>query len=309
MRLAARKQKGIALLAFVAVLSIVTFTIVMGYSISSAKKQILNLSGNQKAYLNDVRGKLVDTYAAHLNTLDADLGWDSVKTGPEILALAGVSPRWGLEAAISPRISKEGVKYRVIAAWLPLDSDVTDDPVLNPDGSFQPCPASTSDCLNRRNFVVVSEGFSLQRANVLKANKQLEQLAANAQSFFKSKVLLDPEHNVSVNYFRPPYIQCSNAITEQLPCLNTPAAIWPAATDGIQNSAGQHITELLGFPNAPLLNPWGKPVEACNGSDCSDATPTLVKWNPAAENAPYSMLFQADTPWGSKYRIYAVQQL
>lgn len=306
------KQRGAALLAFTVALAIVTFTIVMAYSVSSAKHQVAALDANQTAYLADVRAKLTAAYVANALTIDADSGWAAVNDGKAVLALAGIVPRWGLEAQISKPILREGVKYRVIAAYLPFEANdpaSAEEPILNKDdGTFQPCPANTADCLSRRKYVVVADGFAVQRANAKKALAQLEQLTLNAQAFFKAKTMLDPEHNVSVNYFRPPYGGC-NAIAEQMPCIDTPAPIFGISPAIRQSNSEQGLAELLGLPNSPVLNPWGLPVEACNGPMCRDtATGKDVDWDPAS-GPPYSMVFLTRTPWGGVYRLYAVQQL
>lgn len=305
------KQQGAALLAFTVALAIVTFTIVMGYSISSAKHQVAELESNQTAYMADVRAKLVSAYASNALTLDSDSSWTAVNDGKAMLALAGVVPRWDIEAKISPPISREGVKYRIIAAYLPYEADgpaPAEVPVMANDGTFSPCPANTADCLARRKYVVVSDGFAIQRGNAKKAMAQLEQLTLNAQSFFKAKTMLDPEHNVSVNYFRPPYGGCS-PVAEQLPCLDTPAPIFGVSPAIRQGNTEQGMAELLGLPNSPVLNPWGLPVEACNGPFCVDAaTGKGANWEPVF-GPPYSMVFLTRTPWGGVYRLYAVQQL
>lgn len=305
-------QRGVALLAFTVVLAIVAFTVVLAYSVSSAKSQVNTLESNQKAYLNDVRAKLVAAYEANALTIDADSTWTSIPStdnGKTLLALAGITPRWGLEVAISPPVSREGVKYRTMAAWLPLDASTADDPVMQADGTFKPCPNNTVDCVGRRLYVVVPDGYAIQRRNAKKATAQLEQLAANAQAFFKAKTLLDPERNVSVNYFRPPFGGCSPT-AEQLPCIDSPQPIWGVSPAIVQqNGAAQKMTELLGLANAPVLNPWGLPIEACNGNACGDASPSLVQWDPLTQGPPYTMLFQTRSPWGVTYRVYAVQQL
>lgn len=305
------KQRGAALLAFTVALAIVTFTIVMAYSVSSAKRQVASLDANQTAYLTDVRAKLTAAYIANALTIDADSGWKAVSDGKTMLALAGVVPRWGLEAKISDPISREGVKYRVIAAYLPFEADdpsAAEEPVMTADGTFKPCPANTADCLSRRKYVVVADGFAVQRENAKKALAQLEQLTFNAQAFFKAKTMLDPEHNVSVNYFRPPYGGC-DPIAEQLPCLESPMPIFSVSPAIRQGNTEQSMAELLGLPNSPVLNPWGLPVEACNGQFCTDAsTGKGANWNPQY-GPPYSMVFLTRTPWGGVYRLYAVQQL
>jgi hypothetical protein len=306
-----RRQSGAALLAFTVALAIVTFTIVMAYSISSAKHQVAALDANQDAYMTDVRLKLTAAYVANSLTIDSDSSWAAVNDGKAVLALAGIVPRWGLEAQISPPILREGVKYRVIAAYLPFEADdpnAAEDPVMGNDGVFKHCPAGTADCLSRRKYVVVSDGFAIQRENAKKALAQLEQLTLNAQAFFKAKTMLDPEHNVSVNYFRPPYGGC-NPVVEQLPCLDSPAPIYGVSPAIRQGNTEQGMAELLGLPNSPVLNPWGLAVEACNGPFCLDAaTGKSVNWE-AAIGPPYSMVFLTRTPWGGVYRLYAVQQL
>jgi type II secretory pathway pseudopilin PulG len=320
-----QKQRGVALLAFTVVLAIVAFTIVMGYSVSTAKKQAASLEVNQTTYLNDVRQKLAAAYAANARTIDSDdpaagAPWTSVQA-PDLLAWAGITPRWGLQVAITPPISRDNVKYRVIAAWLPLDSDAPETPVLANDGTFTPCPSHSVDCVSRVKYAVMTEGLTIQRNNAKKAQQQLEAMAANAQAFFKAKMMADPEHNASVNYFRPPYGGCDAAV-EQMPCVDSPQALWSPLVQ--QRNTSQSMAELLGLPDAPVLNPWGISVEVCNGGSCGDpftdastgqTYDSHVVFDPLEtrttrlKGPPYTMLFQTRTPWGTAQKVYAVQQL
>jgi hypothetical protein len=298
-------QRGFAVVGFAVVLAIVAFTIVLGYSVSSAKTASNNLYRNQQAYLKDVRVKLAAAYAANAATIDADASWSAYSTATPagekaLLDLAGVTERWGLRVQMTPPIAKENIKYRVIAAWLPYVTDAPETPVLNADGTFVPCPAATTDCTRSLQYAVISDGFSIQRQNAKKSADLLSRIALQAQSFFKTKYLQDPERNVSVNYFRPP-IGCT-AVAEQFPCIDAPAPIWGVSPAIKQSNNSQSLAELLGLPSAPVLNSWGLPIEACNGTSCNDPKVSM-------SSPPYTMFFQSPSPWGTTTRVYAVQQL
>jgi hypothetical protein len=297
-------RQGFALVGFAVVLAIVAFTVVLGYSVSAAKTASNNLRKNQQAYLSDVHTKLVAAYAANAATIDADTSWAGVSTDNEehtsaLLALAGVSSRWGLTVKMTPPISRENIKYRVLAAWLPYESSTPEVPVLNTDGSFVPCPQASPDCTRLLQYVVIAEGFAIQRQNAKKSDELLSHIAQQAQSFFKTKFLQDPERNVSVNYFRP-FLGC-NAVAEQMPCVEASAPIWGVTPQIIQANSTQSMAELLGLPSAPVLNAWGIPVEVCNGASCADSKVSISA-------PPYSMFFQSLTPWGTSTRVYAIQQ-
>lgn len=311
-------QRGVALLAFTLVLAIVTLTVVFGYSVSATKKQSLALVSNQKSYLNDVRDKLALAYALNADRIDSE--WKStLTTGPALLALAGVSPRWDIEAIISkPIVVQDGdvtnpasVTYRVMAAWLPMDGSPTRAPILDDTGTFVPCPDNSAECKSNLMYVVVNDGLSIQRANVKKANAQLAQIAANAQSFFNTKQQLDPERNVSINHFRASEgIGCNSLVPEQMPCLSVPEVIFGLSPRIVlRNFAGQNVVDLLGLPSAPLLNPWGLPILTCNTKECDVPGADSLVRSSATDGPPYSMLFRTPTPWGRDLSIYAVQRL
>ena len=275
-------QRGYALLAFTAALSVILLSFVIGYSFSLAKQESLRLESNQQAYLLDVQEKLETLYQNNATSIDADASWTTFSNASDLLRLAGVQSRWDVQIAISVPLVKNSVRYRVIGVWLP-NSELAQAPVFDPNtGNFTECP-SGAPCASTPHLSV--SGYAVQAALYEKTEKLLEELAVQAQAYFKARTLIDADHNVSYNYFRSPYSNCTSVATE-MPCVNDYTPL-----------SATRVPSVLSLSPQQLTNAWGLPVEVSNLKDAESGTP------------PYTLVFRTPHPWGGYLTKKAVQQL
>lgn len=271
------RQRGAAFIVLVTIVAAVSLLFVLGQA-SWQSRQRLN-------ELPTVRAKRVELAAAalrewyRLNAAEIDAASFTVPSGPALLAAAGVPAQWGLEAGItSTQLSRGQIRYRVLAVWAPTDDDAQ-IPVFNAStGELVLCPDTDSYCGQRAAARI--EGFDIQAELYAATVHSLRNLADAAQAYFHSYWLGDPDHNLSVNYFR----SCV-APRSALPCLDN----WTSLST-------TSLLPALQEPGSLGFDAWGGQIEAMNGGS-NDDTP------------PYRLAFRANTPWGAPILIYALQRL
>lgn len=275
-------QRGFYVTALTVVLATIAFVFLLGYSSYYAKRESQSLLDNQKTYLYDLKSRLLEAYATNLLDIDADLTYASYRDADRWFELAGLSRRWELQIAVSDRLEKDGVKYTVLALWLPTETDAANPPTFDPaTGAFSSC--SLAPCPDRA-YTTVS-GYDLQAKAAADTKKTLEQLAEKAQAYFRARNLAEPTHNVSTNYFLAPYGTCT-VTAEDLPCAPTYTAI-----------VGTTVPQVLHLDSDQTKNGWGLDVEFSNVQDSNITAP------------PYTMSFRTTDPWGNPLTILAVQPL
>jgi len=289
-----QRQQGFGLLVFVIATAIVAFSIVIGYSGILARAQANQLVANQEKYLAAAKTSVLAFYERNAYAID-EQSMSNTTTIAEILAGANVPVRYDLQAALSKvLVSPEGHAYRAVALWLPSETDTTNPPNISNfinTGNFISC-SNASPCAVRQ--VQVFDSSSIEREKAQRTIAQLEQIAMKAQSYFKARLLQDPERNVSVNYFRAPSGVCQVQAID-LECLNV---YTPLSTSGAGSAAVPSTTaKNLGLSDADLVSAWGRPIEASNLIDS------------ITDDTPYAMSFRAATPAGTFHKIKAVQQL
>lgn len=261
-----RTESGHAVLAMVAVVVTIAGAIVAGWATLATRTQADALAQVQQAYLEEVRIALQGWYARELARVDRSVDAPDASL---LLREAGIGPRWGLRLAASDRLSRDGTAYRVIVAWLPGEADAS---VLDASsGRFTPSAGA--------RWTSVS-GFDLQAGAVSETRARLDRLARHLESAFRARLLSDPSRDATVNRFRA--LRCAAPSAGELPCIDD---FTPVDAAGLAQAAG--IDPLL------LINAWGGPIEASNGSGASQAM-------------PFSMALRTATPWGGTLAISAV---
>jgi hypothetical protein len=261
-----RSQRGFAVLAAAVVIVLIAAAVVTGWATLASVAQANDLDRLQREYLSQVRDNLLAWYRRELAQVDAV----SAPPGAQlVLRSAGVTPRWRLQIALSERIERDGVAYRVIALWLPGEADAS---VLDAaTGVFTPSPGA--------RWLLVS-GFDLQASAMTETRQRLVEVARRLESGYRLRHLADPSRDVEVNRFRA--ASCAQARPDDWPCLDTYVVL---EASGLVAAAGL---------DARLLrNAWGAPIEASNLLDSS-----LV--------SPHSMALRTVTPWGSTLAAVAV---
>lgn len=281
MRNPGKKQGGYLLIALTAALSVVAFGFLVAYSTLLSKKETVQLADHQAKYLANAGKAITAVYNANANLVDGDETQSEWRDPSVFLQRAGIKTQWGMQAAVSDRIETPDVDYTVIALWLPTPTDSINPASFNTStGTFVPCVRTDLVCT--RVYTVVS-GLTTQQNLRKAALSQLDDVAAAAQSYFKSQYLQDPDHNISTNYFRAPS-GCGASDTE-IPCI-----------DNYTPVVSTNLPTLIGFSGNEVTNPWGYSIQTANGSAY------------ASTSFPYTMAFSSQAPWSRVvFTTYAVQ--
>jgi len=260
------RQRGFAVLALAVAIVMIAASVVVGWAAMATGAQSNGLVRAQQAYLSEVRARLVEWYERELPTIDRSAA--PPDTG-RLLREAGIDARWGLRVAVSDRLLRGGVGYRVIAAWLPGEGDASTLEVT--DGRFTP---STNTA-----WVTVS-GFELQSRALAQTRARLARTARQLESLYRARLWSDPSRDVTVNRFRA--ARCDRPLAGEIPCIDDYA---PVAAAG--------LLEAVGLDTLAAANAWGGVVEVSNGVDSSQVM-------------PFSMALRTTTPWGSTVAMRAV---
>ena len=294
-RLSPKRQQGFGLLVFVLIATTIALSLVLGYSGLLTRQEALARPAKLQAYLSDARSQILSFYARNLSQIDSPSLGSGINAA-DLLAGSNISVRYGMQAVLSnPLVGDSGLYYRRMVMYMPSETDATNPPDIAgfvATGNFQTCLDSSKDCGSRTYLVF--DSLTLEKAALAETKHRLEQVAYKAQAYFKARMLLDPEHNISIDYFRPAFGGCSAGLND-LECLDTytPLAVlssgsWAALTN---------VPTTIGLTNEELISAWGDPIEASNLTDSETGSP------------PFTMVFRAPSPFGGYFSVKAVQQI
>ncbi len=264
-----RSQRGMIVLWAAIVLALVGFTWILGVSNLQAQAIANRQSATRAAYLRQSAEAVAAWYAENQASVDATAAAPAVA---DILARAGVVPRYGLRTVASQRIVQGELAYHVLVLWIPGG---------NPDpsafdvatGVFSPGPAVP--------YEVVS-GAGVQAKAVQHTRRVLTLAAAQLEQYFAARMRVGGG-DITVNHFRPDSTCVGAAGT--MPCVD-------AYTDvSLIDWRDAGVDEL------PLTDAWGQVLQVSNLADSSTTNP------------PYSMVIRSVAPWGTVLLSQAVQRL
>lgn len=299
-----RHQRGFGLLVFVAMVSLISFSIVLGYSGQLAKYESNRRPVKQKAYLNQVRDQLQAFYLANATLLDEPSAGNNY-TVEALVQAAGIHRRWDVRFAMSRVLDGDtGLKHRRVVAFFPTDTDVDNPPDLESfeaTGHFVSCVNAGMPCAKRE--LVDFDSLWFHKDARIETQRRLERAALKAQAYFRARMLQDPEKNISVNWFRPPFADASGtcpstpAYLQDLPCLNTYTPLAYFDTGSATWKASNSVAQQLGLADDELVSAWGDPLELTNLQDSETTDP------------PFTMVFRFRNPFGGYITVRAVQQI
>lgn len=288
------RQQGFGLLAFVILSAMLAFSLVVGYSGVLTRTQANQLLSNQQKYLASAKSNIAAFYARNAFQLDKSSMSNPVSI-EDVLAGANVHGRSGMQAELSRVLqAPDGTNYRVIALWMPSDTDESNPPDIErfrTTGKFERCANMGAACAPRA--FEVFDSTELQRELAKKTIARLQRVALKAQSYFKARTLQDPEKNVSVNYFRKPNGACE-VMPLDLGCLDTYTPLAQPGPNGTLTES--KVAKHLALSPDEMVSAWGLPIEASNLQDS------------VTDDSPYTMAFRAANPTGGYFTIKAVQQ-
>lgn len=287
------RQQGFGLLAFVLVTAVVAFSLVVGYSGTMVRQHYNSLQARNEAWLKVQEEAIRGLWREEAFRID-QASASNPYTAEDILKAASVSLQWGAQAQLSRVLTEGDFSYRVLVLYLPSETDTANPPALAQfelTGVFQSCTNPTADC-SARQYAVISS-YDLQKELTREAQARLNKVAYRAQAHFKARMLLDPERNVGVNYFRKPSGACLTDPAD-LDCLDT---YTPLASQAPSGWAVTPTAKALQLTDEELVSPWGQPIEASNLLDSETTAP------------PFTMAFRVPKPAGGYLSAKAVQQL
>ena len=208
-------------------------------------------------------------YQRHLATMDATGATSPIEA--EVLAGAGIVPRYGLRLAISQPLNNGTLRWHNIALWI---NNVADDST-----TFDPSTGQLQ-ADSRAQSVLVS-GQSLQQAAWQASNEAVSGLLLALNAYAQQRQRLFGG-DLGRNPFRPG--NCSNVETGELPCLDN-------------YSPASQIARQLGLNPGQLVDAWNGPLLVSSQTDANSTT------------APYSMVVKAETPWGTALTSIALQSI
>lgn len=282
------RQQGFGLLTFVILTAMVVLAMVSGYSGLLTQQAANALVATQQKYLLDMSATLDTVWDQHAAMLD-DPSPSNTVTAAQVLQLAGISPRHGATLVLSNVMvsAADNVAFRYAALYLPAETDATNPPDLAhfmATGEFRTCIDPDAECAERQ-FRVFSS-LDAQRELSTETHRRLKKVAAKAQTYFKARMLQDPERSIDINYFRRPSGTCYVSGSMDLDCL-----------DNYTPLVGTRAAQALGLSDEELYTAWGAPIEASNLQDSNTGA------------TPFSMAFRARRPLGDFMTVRAVQQL
>ena len=289
------RQQGFGLLAFVMLISVIALTLVTAYAGIMTRREANELPSKQAAYLEQATKQIEDLWRLKAYSLD-ETGSGNTVTASDVLTAAGVQSRYGVHAALSNVLidSQDSLPYRVLVLYLSAESDSTTPLDINSfeqTGVFVSCPSNSTQCLSR--VFSVFSSLDIERDLAKETQLRLARIAQKAQSYFKARMLQDPERNVSVNYFRMPFGACT-VMPLDLGCMDTYQPL--AVMDSVEGYSLTQMATSLALTNEDLFSAWGMPLQASNLQDS------------ITSDAPYTMSFRAASPSGEYYTVKAVQQ-
>lgn len=290
------RQQGFGLLVFVIAISVVAFSIVLGYAGMMTRKEANDLPLRRAKMLDDSVIALDRMWPQRARDLDVP-GTDNPTTSQVVLDLAGIQLRGGAQAVLSKvqSMGSDGLAWRAMVLYYPSESDDTNPPDLaafEETGVFTSCANAGEPCAPRAFKVFNSQ--EVQRSLARETSARLNKVATKAQSYFKARQLQDPERNFSVNYFRKPLGGCET-LEQDLGCLDTYTPL--TSLSGPATYTRTRMAEALSLTDEELFTAWGQPIEASNLQDSNTS------------DTPFTMTFRARKPLGDYLYLKAVQQL
>lgn len=287
-----QRQRGVALLGFALIATVVVLTIVLSLSSVLARKASATLYDRQQAYVDDVAFRINALYMSRAESLDSSAGAPDLT--PAAVQQLASPEKWGVRVVMSGKLeARPGgasgplLRYRRFLVYLPSDTDDRYPPDLSrfeAEGIFVSCTAPDGDC-GRRIYAIV-DGQSVQSEMLARTKARLTRLAAKGGAYFKARYLEAGEKSLAINFFRPQDPGCV-AFSYELPCVDVETPL-----------AQANVQKQLGLAPEDLVNAWGGVI-------------TLITL-PAAPNTsapPYSMLFRTTDPFGNTHQVFAVQPL
>lgn len=271
MRKYSQQQSGFVIMSLLVTTAVIGMMIYIGFSNDISRITGAQLEAERQEWMVDNGKALNEWYLRNAWDIDSNsLAVDSAT----IASQAGISLKYSAQIVSSTRLNRNGVSYHVIAMWLPQTGLTGTAFDVNTGIITEGTYASAS--VPRLKYHITN-GFTIESQLISTSLNTMAAAGAKLESWFAGQAALATSVDVDKNWFRQP--NCTAPADPRfLSCLT-----------GFMNANSIFTTAGIGVAN-DLVSAWGRSLLMTND-------PTLV-----STTHPYSILLQADTPWGTPLR-------
>ncbi len=270
-----RRQLGFVSYLWLASVAGLVTAISVGLLMANDQRQADRADVDRRAYIADASERLARWYELNSGATGALAGQIDV---PAALAQAGVTPRYGLQAASSNRQADGMVAWHVMALWLP-EPDSVQGVALDPlTGGFTQGTYIVSG-LPARVVHAIVDGHASQLRLYSESSRRIREVGSRLENRFSAMRATHPLMPMFTNWYRAQ--DCGAVQGGELPCY-----------DAYQDIAGTEVPAAAGTSPVSDSNAWGGAVQVSNLADSSTIP-------------PYSMSIRTALPWGGWLQVIA----
>ncbi len=263
-----KRQQGIALIAAAALLAAAMAMLVFGIN-ADIKRMIMQSADSDRVKVAQAADEIRDWYERN--------AWVIEQTA-DIPDLSGINPynTAGVTVAASKQLEKNGIKYHVLAAWVPK-SGVTGTGLNAETGVFAEGTTATGAAA-KLNYALVS-GYEIQSAKMRATRENMQRIASSLENWASARQQYDADGKSDTNWLRRAVCEKDDGA---IPCYDAPTKIEDTA-----------IGTLAGVSSLDFISGWAQPIYAENVQ---------------AASGPYRISLVTATPWGVDFVVEALQQ-
>lgn len=262
-----QQESGFVVMSMLVAGAVIAMLIYIGLSNDISRITSSQLEADRQEWMVDNGRLLDDWYLRNAWAIDSNA---VLIDSASIASQAGITLKYSAQIFSSTRLNRNGVSYHVIAMWLPQSGltgtafDVNTGVIT--EGTY------LNASIPRLKFHITN-GAIIESMIVTESLKTMSKASTKLETWFTGQSALSNSVDLDNNWYRLP--SCSTPDLRFLDCLA-----------GFQD-AGAVFTSAGISSATDLISGWGRALLMTND-------PTLV-----SVVHPYSVLLQAETPWGS----------
>lgn len=303
MRTSLKKQSGLIGMFLVFIYSVIAFTMIIGMISYFNQEFRSSVDDSKMEYLNESAAKLESWYQTNAGIYD-NPALNLILTEDDLFKKANIQKKYGAQILVSNIISytyPQGggnlmqVTYHTIIFRLPVFG-INDTSTFNvATGAFTPSSPN--------ELYKIIDGKKIEIDNIIKATNMMKKFAQILELRFKSKLEMDPVHDVNYNYFRA--ADCASPTAEEIPCTNGFVDVNSPVLGNLNEILGDNGVSVTypGLNFSQYTSPW-----VINGlPDTLQIDNTSPNAND--QNPPYYMALRVMTPWNTPIIVIATEPI
>lgn len=288
------RQQGFGLLVFVAILGVIAFNLMMGNMSTMIRNDNATRGSTEKRILSGLTSQLATYYNSNLANIDSSAKTPAVVAAEAAEFLTIPSKSRVVYYASEPLSGPDGIVFRRWVLYVPSMTEESNPPDVAgfvTSGTWKPCTNPAALCVPGTYTLFSSDQLHREASN--RAYQSMSKVVLKAQSYFKTKMLQDPQHSTVPNYFRVESNNCSYTNSDDIGCIDT---YTPLATISGTTMTRSDTAIKLQLSEDELLSPWGTILEMSNKEDSE------------YQAVPYTASFRYRGPNGTYITMKSVQQ-